>query len=121
MGGIPPAGVATVNSNVPSVAPAMFSEVLTLTTSPGLNGLVGRKLARTPAPSHIADAVGMGLPTPLRWLWPRLARDPLFAVVMAGLTEMFRAGVRLGHLGLEAKTARAIGSLEIMRGVVERS
>jgi len=83
--------------------------------------LVGEELARNPKPSHIADAVGMGLPTPIRWLWPSLARDPLFETVMAGLTRLLRAGVRLEHLGVEAQAARAIGSLETMRGVLERS
>jgi glycosyltransferase involved in cell wall biosynthesis len=83
--------------------------------------LVGERLAERPSRSHVADAVGMRLPAPLRRAWPALARDPLFGPVTAALTAVFEAGVRLGHLGLEVQAARAIGSLETMRGVLERS
>lgn len=83
--------------------------------------LLGRELREAPPPSHVADAVGMGLPGPLRRLWPTLARDPFFGVVGAILTAAFHAGTWLEHLGLEVQAARAIGSLETMRGVLERS
>lgn len=83
--------------------------------------LVGRDLAEAPPPSHVADAVGMGLPKPLRRLWPLLARDPVFGPSTATLAALFHAGVSLEHLGLEVQAARAIGSLETMRGVLERS
>jgi glycosyltransferase involved in cell wall biosynthesis len=83
--------------------------------------LVGDQLADEPAPSHVRDAVGQRLPGPVRRAWPLLARDPLFGIVTAALTELFEAGVRLEHLGTELQAARAIGSLETMRGVLERS
>jgi glycosyltransferase involved in cell wall biosynthesis len=83
--------------------------------------LVGADLNERPDPSHIADAVGMGLPAPLRRVWPAIARDPIFGVATSGLTALFDAGVRLEHLGVELQAARAIGSLETMRGVLEHS
>jgi Glycosyl transferase family 2 len=83
--------------------------------------LVGAELAEDPGRSHVADAVGMGLPAPLRRVWPMLARDPLFGPVTASLTALFDAAVRIEHFGLEVQSARAIGSLETMRGVLERS
>lgn len=83
--------------------------------------LVGHELADDPEPTHVADAVGQRLPEPLRRAWPLLARDPFFEPAVAALTAMFDAGVRLEHLGVELQAARAIGSLETMRGVLERS
>lgn len=83
--------------------------------------LVGSELAEDPDPSHVPDAIGMGLPRPLRRVWPLLGRDPAFGFVTGLLGGMFDAGVRLRHLGLEVQAARAIGSLETMRGVLERS
>jgi glycosyltransferase involved in cell wall biosynthesis len=83
--------------------------------------LVGPDLAEDPGASHVADAVGMGLPSALRPLWRSLARDPLFGVVTAGLEALFQGAVREEHLGLEVAAARAIGSLETMRGVLEHS
>jgi Glycosyl transferase family 2 len=83
--------------------------------------LVGDELAEDPDPAHVADAVGMGLPRTLRRVWPLLARDPLFGPVTAALEALFRVGVGLEHLGVELQSARAIGSLETMRGVLERS
>jgi len=83
--------------------------------------LVGADLSDETDGPHVADAVGMGLPRPIRRLWPTLARDPLFRPVIAALTAAFQAGVWSGHLGLETQAARAIGSLETMRGVLDRS
>jgi len=83
--------------------------------------LVGEELAELPGPSHVADAVGQRLPPVVRWAWPVLARDPLFAGATAALTVLFDAGIRLEHLGLEVHAARAIGSLETMRGVITQT
>lgn len=83
--------------------------------------VLGEELSPDWSARHVADAVGMGLPAPVRRVWPRLARDPLFDVSIALLGAIFRVGVRLGHLGMEVQSARAIGSLETMRGVIERS
>ena len=83
--------------------------------------LVGEELSEDADGPHVADAVGMALPAPLRRIWPLLARDPLFGVSTGLLGAIFRAGVRLEHLGTEVQSARAIGSLETMRGVLERS
>jgi glycosyltransferase involved in cell wall biosynthesis len=83
--------------------------------------LLGDELAEDPTGDHVADAVGMGLPRWLRPAWRRLAEDPLFEAVTAALTGAFRLGVSLGHLGLEVQSARAVGSIETMRGVLERS
>lgn len=52
MAGIEPAGVPTVNRNVPVVASRTCSPVRTVTSSPGTNGLGGWKL--TPCPSESA-------------------------------------------------------------------
>jgi GT2 family glycosyltransferase len=82
--------------------------------------LVGDGLTAEPAAGHVADAVGMGLPRPLRRVWPLLAREPLFTLATGALSGLFRAGVLLRHLGLEVQAARALGSLETMRGVVAR-
>jgi glycosyltransferase involved in cell wall biosynthesis len=83
--------------------------------------VLGRGLTEDRRASHFADAVGMGLPRPLRPAWRLLARDPLFPLVTGALSAAFRAAVRAEHLGLEVQTARAIGSLETMRGVLDRS
>ena len=83
--------------------------------------VVGTELAENPSPSHVPDAVGMGLPGALRPIWRLLARDPLFAPASRALTTMFDAGVRMEHLGLEVQAARAIGSIETMRGVLEHA
>lgn len=83
--------------------------------------VVGEELMDSPPSTHVADAVGMGLPAPLRRIWPLVAREPLFSGATAGLLALFQAGVAWNHLGLEVQAARAIGSLETMRGVLERS
>lgn len=83
--------------------------------------LVGSDLSDEADGPHVADAVGVRLPGPVRRLWPTLARDPLFGLVTGALTAAFEAGVQLRHLGLETQAARAIGSLETMRGVLDRS
>jgi glycosyltransferase involved in cell wall biosynthesis len=82
---------------------------------------VGAELTDDPPPGHVADAVGLGLPGPMRRVWPLLAREPLFSLAAGALTALFRLGVRLRHVGLELQAARAIGSLETMRGVVARA
>jgi glycosyltransferase involved in cell wall biosynthesis len=81
--------------------------------------LVGAELETDPDGAHVADAVGMGLPRPLRRAWPALARDPLFTPVSEAFLAAFGAAVRARHLGAEVQSARAIGSLETMRGVNE--
>jgi glycosyltransferase involved in cell wall biosynthesis len=63
------------------------------------------------------EGVGTGLPSQLRRVWPTLARDPFFGLMTATLTLLWKTGVRTEHLGLEVQAARAIGSLETMRGV----
>lgn len=83
--------------------------------------MVGPELSDDTEGAHVADAVGLGIPGPLRRLWPMLARDPLFGLVTGALTAAFGLGVRLRHLGTETQTARAIGSLETMRGVLDPS
>ena len=83
--------------------------------------LVGDELMDEPPEDHVADAVGMGLPAPVRRIWPLLAREPLFTLVTGALSAFFHLGVRVRHLGLEVQSARAIGSLETMRGVVAGS
>lgn len=83
--------------------------------------LLGARLVDTPHGSEVDDAVGLGLPKPLRRLLPALARPPLFGALTGILTVMFRVGVRWRHLGLEYFAARGIGSLETMRGVLDRS
>jgi len=80
--------------------------------------LLGRQLTDEPEGSEVADGVGLGLPRPLRPLWPWLARDPLFAPAAAALELAFRGGVHARHLGLQILGARGLGSLETMRGVV---
>jgi glycosyltransferase involved in cell wall biosynthesis len=83
--------------------------------------VLGEELADDPTGEHVADAVGMGVPRRLRPAWRRLGDDPLFGAVIGMLTAAFRLGVVLRHLGLEVQSARAIGSIETMRGVIERS
>lgn len=83
--------------------------------------LVGETLNSREGGPHVADAVGMGLPAPIRRLWPWLARDPLFGPVCALLRGLFTVALRERHLGLEVAAARALGSIETMRGVLDRS
>jgi len=80
--------------------------------------LLGEDLVAAADGAQVADAVGLGLPGPLRRVWPRLASEPWFGPVSGGMELAFRAGVATGHTGLEAFAARGIGSLEAMRGVV---
>jgi len=82
--------------------------------------LLGGELVRTASGSEVDDDVGLGLPAPIRRIWPWLARDPLFGLVTAALTALFGLGVRTRSLCLETQAARAIGSLETMRGVLDR-
>jgi len=82
--------------------------------------LLGPELVRDARGSEVEDAVGQGLPPSLRRLWPVLAREPLFALVVMVLSGVFRLGVGLRWLRLETLAARAIGSLETQRGVLER-
>lgn len=83
--------------------------------------MLGRDLVDDVDSSHVADAVGMGLPRSLRPAWRALARGPLFPLASAVLGAVFAVAVRVDRLGLETLAARAIGSLETMRGVLERS
>ena len=75
--GIPPAGVATVNSKLPLLAPAMIRLVLTVTTSPAVNGLLGRKLPPSPSESERISPVWEPLRAPVNTLTvgtPRTSR-----------------------------------------------
>jgi glycosyltransferase involved in cell wall biosynthesis len=83
--------------------------------------IVGEGLVRRSSGSEVEDDVGMGLPAPVRKLWPTLAKDPWFGIAQGLFTALFHVGVRTGRLGLEVQSARAIGSLETMRGVLDRS
>ena len=83
--------------------------------------LVGSELAEEPGTAHVPDAVGMGLPPIVRPIWRRLAHDPLFGPITAAFVALFELALRQNHLGLEVAAARAIGSLETMRGVLDQS
>jgi len=83
--------------------------------------LLGPDLVHEAKGSEVDDAVGLGLPKPLRRFLPTLAGDPLFGALTGALSIMFGLGVRWRHLGLECFAARGIGSLETMRGVLDRS
>jgi glycosyltransferase involved in cell wall biosynthesis len=61
--------------------------------------------------ANVADLPGQGLPRALRPLWARLAGEPFLAA--------FRAGIARRSLRLETGAARALGSLEVQRGVLE--
>jgi hypothetical protein len=67
------------------------------------------------------ENVGTSLPRPVRAIWPHLARDPALGMVTRALGGVFALGVRTRTLALETVSARAIGSLETMRGVLDRS
>lgn len=81
--------------------------------------LLGDDLVTAPTGSEAADGVGLRLPAPLRAVWPRLARDPMFGIVTGAAQRCHAAAVRQGHLGLAVFTAQGIGSLETMRGVLD--
>jgi glycosyltransferase involved in cell wall biosynthesis len=81
--------------------------------------VVGAELVDTTETANVVDLPGQGLPRPLRRLWPRLAADPLFGPLSALLAAAFHAGVALRSLSLETLAARALGSLEVQRGVLE--
>jgi glycosyltransferase involved in cell wall biosynthesis len=68
---------------------------------------------------QLDDTVGMRLPPALRRALPLLARDPFFGVVTGTIEALHRAAVGQGHLGLEVFTARGLGSLDVMRGVLD--
>jgi glycosyltransferase involved in cell wall biosynthesis len=67
------------------------------------------------------EGVGVSLPGPVRRIWPLLARDPALGVVTGALGGLFALGVRANRLAPQILAARAIGSLETMRGVLDRS
>jgi hypothetical protein len=83
--------------------------------------LLGTELVARAQGSEVEDEVGRGLPAPVRRVWPRLARDPLFTPVTGVLAAAFALGVRVRSLRLETLSARAVGSLDTMRGVLDRS
>jgi glycosyltransferase involved in cell wall biosynthesis len=83
--------------------------------------VVGGDLVASTEGSEVLDAVGLGLPRPLRRLLPHLARPPLFGPLTGILTGLFELSVRARLLPLEVFTARGIGSLETQRGVLARS
>jgi glycosyltransferase involved in cell wall biosynthesis len=67
------------------------------------------------------EGVGVSLPPAIRRLWPLLARDPALGVVGGALSGLFAVGARSRALPVEQFAARALGSLETMRGVLDRS
>jgi hypothetical protein len=67
------------------------------------------------------ENVGTSPPPPLRAVWAHLARDPALSVVTRMLGGVYALGVRTHTLALETLSARAIGSPETMRGVLDRS
>ena len=71
--------------------------------------------------SKLDDTVGMRLPGPLRRLLPMAASDPLYEPVTRSLEVAHRAGVRIGHLGLEVLATRGLASLDVMRGILDVS
>ena len=81
--------------------------------------LLGGELRRDAEGPETPDDVGIGLPGPLRRVWPLLARDPLFGPAVAGMEALLRAGLHERHLPLQVLAARGIGSLEVMRGVLD--
>jgi glycosyltransferase involved in cell wall biosynthesis len=83
--------------------------------------VLGGDLVQGSAGSRPEEGVGVGLPRPVRRAWPYLARDPAFGPVTAALSGLFALGVRTRTLAVEAFAARALGSLETMRGVLDRS
>lgn len=83
--------------------------------------LGGELLSEQAQSSNTFDAVGLGLPRPLRPALPYLVREPVFTPLRQALTGMYHLGVRLRHLGLEFFGARGLGSLETQRGVLARS
>jgi glycosyltransferase involved in cell wall biosynthesis len=80
--------------------------------------LLGGELVRDSAGPETPDDVGLGLPGPLRTLWPALAGGAAFEPAMDAMEQLFALAVRERHLGLEVFAARGIGSLETMHGVV---
>ena len=81
--------------------------------------LLGPDLVHVARGSEAVDGVGTNVPAPLRPLWRALAADPAFPLVTALGARVHAAALRQGHLGLEVFAARAIGSLEVMRGVLD--
>ena len=81
--------------------------------------LLGSDLVGAAEGSEHADDIGLALPRPLRRIWPTLASDPAFGPFSTGLRLAFAAGVRARHVGLEIAAARALGSLETTRGVLD--
>jgi glycosyltransferase involved in cell wall biosynthesis len=83
--------------------------------------VLGGDLVRGGPGARPEEGVGVSLPGPLRRVWPLLARDPAFKLATAALGGVFVLGVRARAIAVEAFAARAIGSLETMRGVLDRS
>ncbi|HEV2813583.1 MAG TPA: glycosyltransferase [Solirubrobacteraceae bacterium] len=71
--------------------------------------------------AKLDDTVGMRLPAPLRRMLPLLARDPVFGPLTGTIELAHRTAVRQGHLGLEVFAARGLGSLDVMRGILDVS
>src|SRR5580700_5190980 len=69
-GGIVPAGVAIWNWNVPFLVPSMFRDVLTVTVSPGANGVVGMKLPPSPSESASTEPLWAPLDEPVTVIVP---------------------------------------------------
>jgi glycosyltransferase involved in cell wall biosynthesis len=83
--------------------------------------VIGGDLVRGESHARPEEGVGVNLPRPVRRAWPLLARDPAFDSVTATLSGLFALGVRTRAIALEAFAARALGSLETMRGILDRS
>jgi glycosyltransferase involved in cell wall biosynthesis len=80
--------------------------------------LLGGALVREGEGPETPDDVGLGLPGPLRTVWPAVAGGAAFEPAIAAMERVFAFAVRSRHLGLEVFAARGIGSLETMHGVV---
>jgi glycosyltransferase involved in cell wall biosynthesis len=81
--------------------------------------VVGERLLDARDTAYLADLPGQGLPGPIRAVWPHLAAEPFFAPLAAVFLAVFRLAVAARGLRLETLAARALGSLEVQRGVVE--
>jgi GT2 family glycosyltransferase len=67
------------------------------------------------------DTVGMRMPPALRRMLPLAASDPWFGWVTGAITLAHRAALRQRHLGMEVFATRGLGSLDVMRGILDVS
>ncbi len=81
--------------------------------------IVGADLLGEAGSPNVVDVPGQGLPRALRRLWPRLAADPFFTMLATAFVKIFEVGVAFRSVELETLSARAVGSLEVQRGVLD--